>query len=108
MERIMEGFVYKYEGNCYFLESERKNRNNADAQIILKYICDTLGKNFTMKEHIREHEFVKKYMFWAKVEHSFEFIREAENETEMYYFYMIHKKDGDFETIDEEDFIIIK
>ena len=103
----MEGFVFKYNGDCYFLESTRKNRNNADAQIILQYICYKLGKNLTLKELIKEHEFIKKHMFWAKIEYDFEHVRELENETEMHYFYTIYKKDGDFEYIDEEDFVII-
>lgn len=72
----MQGFIFEKNGKYYFIESTRKNRNKADAQIIMNYFTSRLyneGKILTIEVTRKTHELIQKEMYWAKVRQSDDF-----------------------------------
>lgn len=73
---MLEGFIFELKGKYFFIRSTRKNRNKADASIILNYFTSRLaneGKTFTIEQLTNTHEFIKKNMYKAEIRQSDDF-----------------------------------
>ena len=74
--RGIAGFIFEKNDKYYFILSTRKNRNKADAQIIMDFFVSRLanqGKYFTIDVLRKTHELIQKEMYWAEIKQSDDF-----------------------------------